>query len=307
MSNLKVDLTNCNRESIHIPGNIQPHGFLIAINRSGSDLIDNGTSLVLSSFGAIATLVSDGVSKWTVAVLQNSGTSSSGGQNVRVTSTATLGISTVIVTSAAPTVTAGTEILTNAGAQTGGTGTVSTTIGSPNPNVTGSGTAFSTQLKVGYLISIAGEIHRIISISSNTSLAVDANWGAANTNVAFLYQVPALMITPTSTGSQIRVRAIVYGAMSLAATMSTISLFSIIGASTTLIGVAAAAYSDGGGKVFQTMMLESVFTSGTTSPITLMLRCGPNSNTFLLNSTNTGGAFYGGTLKSSIEAWEELA
>jgi two-component system, chemotaxis family, sensor kinase Cph1 len=27
---LKVDLTNCNKEPIHIPGQIQPHGFLIA-------------------------------------------------------------------------------------------------------------------------------------------------------------------------------------------------------------------------------------------------------------------------------------
>jgi len=36
MSNLKVDLSNCDREPIHIPGNIQPHGFLIAIDRSGT-------------------------------------------------------------------------------------------------------------------------------------------------------------------------------------------------------------------------------------------------------------------------------
>lgn len=35
MSNPKVDLTNCDREPIHIPGKIQPHGFLIAVDESG--------------------------------------------------------------------------------------------------------------------------------------------------------------------------------------------------------------------------------------------------------------------------------
>jgi chemotaxis family two-component system sensor kinase Cph1 len=29
-----IDLTNCDREPIHIPGNIQPHGFLIALNHN---------------------------------------------------------------------------------------------------------------------------------------------------------------------------------------------------------------------------------------------------------------------------------
>lgn len=32
MSNFKVDLTNCDREPIHIPGEIQSHGFLLVIN-----------------------------------------------------------------------------------------------------------------------------------------------------------------------------------------------------------------------------------------------------------------------------------
>lgn len=32
---MNIDLTNCDREPIHIPGSIQSHGFLIAINRKG--------------------------------------------------------------------------------------------------------------------------------------------------------------------------------------------------------------------------------------------------------------------------------
>ena len=32
MNNYKVDLTNCDREPIHIPGKVQSHGFLIAVN-----------------------------------------------------------------------------------------------------------------------------------------------------------------------------------------------------------------------------------------------------------------------------------
>ena len=32
--NSQVDLTNCDREPIHIPGSIQPHGFLLAVDAS---------------------------------------------------------------------------------------------------------------------------------------------------------------------------------------------------------------------------------------------------------------------------------
>lgn len=34
MNNFNVDLTNCDREPIHIPGKIQSQGFLIAVNSS---------------------------------------------------------------------------------------------------------------------------------------------------------------------------------------------------------------------------------------------------------------------------------
>ena len=33
MSALKLDLTNCDRELIHIPGRIQSHGFLLVLDR----------------------------------------------------------------------------------------------------------------------------------------------------------------------------------------------------------------------------------------------------------------------------------
>ncbi|RZK16936.1 MAG: hypothetical protein EOO43_14000, partial [Flavobacterium sp.] len=32
MSNFQVDLSNCDREPIHIPGRIQSHGFLIVLD-----------------------------------------------------------------------------------------------------------------------------------------------------------------------------------------------------------------------------------------------------------------------------------
>ena len=32
MSSYQVDLTNCDKEPIHIPGKIQSHGFLVAVN-----------------------------------------------------------------------------------------------------------------------------------------------------------------------------------------------------------------------------------------------------------------------------------
>ncbi|MCC6919096.1 MAG: hypothetical protein IT548_07815, partial [Alphaproteobacteria bacterium] len=32
----RVDLTNCDREPIHIPGSIQPHGSLIACDASAA-------------------------------------------------------------------------------------------------------------------------------------------------------------------------------------------------------------------------------------------------------------------------------
>ena len=30
----EVDLTNCDREPIHVPGAVQPHGFLLAVDRA---------------------------------------------------------------------------------------------------------------------------------------------------------------------------------------------------------------------------------------------------------------------------------
>lgn len=38
MNNFSVDLTNCDREPIHIPGKIQSHGFLIAVDKSALNI-----------------------------------------------------------------------------------------------------------------------------------------------------------------------------------------------------------------------------------------------------------------------------
>lgn len=45
--NLPVDLTNCDREPIHIPGSIQPHGALLAFSRDGMLLIHSDNAYVL--------------------------------------------------------------------------------------------------------------------------------------------------------------------------------------------------------------------------------------------------------------------
>src|SRR3954468_6874391 len=46
-SDFKVDLTNCEREPIHVLGNIQPFGFLIAV---GADWIVSRVSANIASF-----------------------------------------------------------------------------------------------------------------------------------------------------------------------------------------------------------------------------------------------------------------
>lgn len=71
----------------------------------------------------------------------------------------------------------------------GGTGTVSTAVASPA--VTGTGTKFLTELAVNYLITVGSVTWRVISIASNTSLQVNANWGVLNTTQAFTYIISA--------------------------------------------------------------------------------------------------------------------
>ena len=72
-----------------------------------------------------------------------------------------------------------------AGANITGTGTVTTSIGSPT--VTGSGTKFTVELQPGYLIVVNSETQRILSIASDTSLTTTANWAGANAGAAFTY------------------------------------------------------------------------------------------------------------------------
>jgi len=56
MSKFSVDLSNCDKEPIHIPGKIQSHGFLIAINKNAhtiqyvSENINNYTGMSASDF-----------------------------------------------------------------------------------------------------------------------------------------------------------------------------------------------------------------------------------------------------------------
>ena len=45
-----VDLTNCDREPIHVPGSIQPHGFLLAL--AGSAVAPADLAVVQASTSA---------------------------------------------------------------------------------------------------------------------------------------------------------------------------------------------------------------------------------------------------------------
>ena len=38
MTKFSVDLTNCDKEPIHIPGKIQSHGFLVAVDKNSSTI-----------------------------------------------------------------------------------------------------------------------------------------------------------------------------------------------------------------------------------------------------------------------------
>lgn len=66
-----------------------------------------------------------------------------------------------------------------------GTGTVSTATASQT--VTGVGTKFLTELAVGFLITVNSVTWRVTAIASDTSLTVNANWGANNSGQAYTY------------------------------------------------------------------------------------------------------------------------
>ena len=40
-----VDLSNCDREPIHIPGSIQPHGCLIACDAAGAEIVQHSANV----------------------------------------------------------------------------------------------------------------------------------------------------------------------------------------------------------------------------------------------------------------------
>jgi hypothetical protein len=74
------------------------------------------------------------------------------------------------------------------------TGTVTTTVGSTA--VTGSGTAFLTELRIGDEISIGGEIRNVVAAASATALTVDRPFATASTAVA--YQLIDSLLIPTT-------------------------------------------------------------------------------------------------------------
>lgn len=77
------------------------------------------------------------------------------------------------------------------GAAQNGTGTVTTTSGSPT--VTGSGTSFTTQLHVGdALFSGGSAIGEIFSIANDTSLTLFASTGTVVTGATFTYSQPSV-------------------------------------------------------------------------------------------------------------------
>ena len=46
--NLQVDLTNCDREPIHVPGSVQPFGFLLALVSDFSIVIASDSAIALN-------------------------------------------------------------------------------------------------------------------------------------------------------------------------------------------------------------------------------------------------------------------
>jgi hypothetical protein len=81
------------------------------------------------------------------------------------------------------------------------TGTVTTVAGSKT--VTGSGTAFTTELKVGAEIAVNGEVHTVTAIASTTSLTVDVAFVAANAAVAIALVDDILVPTTDFTVSSV--------------------------------------------------------------------------------------------------------
>ncbi len=89
--------------------------------------------------------------------------------------------------------------LLNAKAATGTSG--SGTISSAGVTVTGSSTAFTTQLTIGDTITASGQTQVVTAIASDTSLTVDPGFSPNVTAVAFTYQKP-IVKTADSSGNQ---------------------------------------------------------------------------------------------------------
>jgi hypothetical protein len=86
-----------------------------------------------------------------------------------------------------------------------GTGTISQTINSMT--ITGTGTAFTTQLKTGDVITVAGNSYQVITITNDTTLTVAQAAAATYTNSAFTYSLPVERLTGTSTQTALVVQS----------------------------------------------------------------------------------------------------
>lgn len=288
----------------------------VTVKTASGDNIGADNAMTLAMRGSSITLVSDGLNNW-ATVIQYAVTSASAGsivlQRIRLQSTAAANVATLLPAGGnialAPVITDGTEILTSA-SYTSGTGTVSTATG--DTVVTGSGTAFTTQLQVGWTIKVGTVAKRIVAIGSDTKLIVDSKWGANNATQAFTYTSSVLTITPTASNSKIRVRVLVNGGWwGGNATTVSLALFKTVSGVTTLVAATGRSIAWDNSHLLLQIPLDVDFTSGTTSPITFSLRLGGStSGTFRLNlyGDNTGTAPYGGgNLSSFIEVSEESA
>lgn len=98
----------------------------------------------------------------------------------------------------------------NGSATVAGTGTI--TVANSSPTVTGVGTSFTTQFRVGDKLKVAttGDVRRVSSIANNTSLTASANWATAAAAVAYKKQYYAGdIIDFTANGSSNVLRSIV--------------------------------------------------------------------------------------------------
>ncbi len=121
------------------------------------------------------------------------------------------------ITAAAATASGLLATFSAANSQLTGTVTINGTV-----NVVGSGTSFNTELSVGDLISVAGEIRQVATLPGATSMTVtQAFAGSSSGNVFYLVRKTAKQSTMNSLGAEIQ--AMLAAASGLSAHVSTAS------------------------------------------------------------------------------------